>query len=604
IKPDLVAPGEDIYAATESTVPSGQMYNPDGFASDSGTSFSAPHVTGAIALLFQKYPKLSPSQVRAILMDTADPQVSADATTSAIPSVMEIGSGLLNAGAALSATAYVSPPSHSFGEINEATGPTTRTVTLTVTDLAGKGGQWQVGVQRLHGAAGLTIATPPAVALPAGGRVRVPIKVSATSTTPSGDYDGFITLSSGAQTLHAPFFVHVIAQKVLPGSVLLVDDSTNRLLVGAGQAPIPHLNVRRYYEQALADIGKSYTLWDESALGPPTLQDMKAASAVIYFTGDNLGGYTPQNTNYEALQGPLGAADVSALHAYLDAGGRLFVSGRAAALSDPNWSAIVMGGMPSADAVDGAANDLSIYDNERNDRSHAGRVSPPQPSAVADSGAHANRWIFGDLKPIDLSSRGDGANDNLATYSPAVQSVIGDGFVGVPGLIPVYGRSQYGFQGMAYGQGALRTTNRSLAQAGFDIAVVSSDEPSFAHRPAYYPGRAVLFSFDFEGIDDNTGYATRDQVLRRIFQWFGDRPTASVSGRVYAAGQPVRLKATLRGNAAPVRYQWQVGNSTLPPSSAPTSYRFARPGRYNIRVQVRDALGHQALSPWTAVTVR
>ena len=65
----------------------------------------------------------------------------------------------------------------------------------------------------------------------------------------------------------------------------------------------------------------------------PSVQDMKKASAVIVFTGDNLNGFAAQNSDQEALLAPLSAADLSVLHSYVAGGGKLFVSGKGAALA-------------------------------------------------------------------------------------------------------------------------------------------------------------------------------------------------------------------------------------------------------------------------------
>ncbi len=62
-KPDLVAPG--IFVNT--TLHGG------GYNSTSGTSFAAPHVSGAAALLLQKNPHLTPEEIGTILATTADP---------------------------------------------------------------------------------------------------------------------------------------------------------------------------------------------------------------------------------------------------------------------------------------------------------------------------------------------------------------------------------------------------------------------------------------------------------------------------------------------------------------------------------------------------
>ncbi|MBI2136952.1 S8 family serine peptidase, partial [Candidatus Woesearchaeota archaeon] len=57
IKPDLVAPGVDVFSSVLG----------NGYASMSGTSMAAPHVSGAAALLLSKSPQLSPLEVRNIL---------------------------------------------------------------------------------------------------------------------------------------------------------------------------------------------------------------------------------------------------------------------------------------------------------------------------------------------------------------------------------------------------------------------------------------------------------------------------------------------------------------------------------------------------------
>ncbi|PGY13038.1 S8 family serine peptidase [Bacillus sp. AFS031507] len=75
IKPDVTAPGVSVF----STVPS-YMNGPDqigkyqyAYANLSGTSMATPNVVGVAALLLQANPKLTPSQVKEELMNTADP---------------------------------------------------------------------------------------------------------------------------------------------------------------------------------------------------------------------------------------------------------------------------------------------------------------------------------------------------------------------------------------------------------------------------------------------------------------------------------------------------------------------------------------------------
>jgi len=63
IKPDLVAPG--VFVNTTSIQ---GRYN-----LTSGTSFAAPHVSGAAAILLEKNSELSPQQIKSIIVSTADP---------------------------------------------------------------------------------------------------------------------------------------------------------------------------------------------------------------------------------------------------------------------------------------------------------------------------------------------------------------------------------------------------------------------------------------------------------------------------------------------------------------------------------------------------
>jgi len=101
IKPDLVAPGVFV----NSTLTGGK-YN-----LTSGTSFAAPHVSGAVALLLEKNPDLMPSEVASILSTTADPV--SDSYGSIFP--VEIsGSGRVNLTRAFSADVIIIPHSIVF----------------------------------------------------------------------------------------------------------------------------------------------------------------------------------------------------------------------------------------------------------------------------------------------------------------------------------------------------------------------------------------------------------------------------------------------------------------------------------------------------------
>lgn len=63
IKPDVVAPGANVFTANSGTV--------NGYSARFGTSFSAPIVTGVAALMLEADPFLTPSELKSILQVTA-----------------------------------------------------------------------------------------------------------------------------------------------------------------------------------------------------------------------------------------------------------------------------------------------------------------------------------------------------------------------------------------------------------------------------------------------------------------------------------------------------------------------------------------------------
>lgn len=97
IKPDMVAPGAYI-----NTTQIGGGYN-----FTSGTSFAAPHVSGAAALLLEKYPDIHHHEIKSLLMTTSE-RVS-DAYGQEF-SLSDSGSGRLNIAKAFEAKLIITPP--------------------------------------------------------------------------------------------------------------------------------------------------------------------------------------------------------------------------------------------------------------------------------------------------------------------------------------------------------------------------------------------------------------------------------------------------------------------------------------------------------------
>ena len=98
IKPDIVAPGAYINTTQ----------NNAGYNFTSGTSYAAPHVSGAAALLMQKNPDINHHEIKSLLLTTAEPVSDAYGNW---PSANASGAGRLNIAKAFEAGLIIQPPS-------------------------------------------------------------------------------------------------------------------------------------------------------------------------------------------------------------------------------------------------------------------------------------------------------------------------------------------------------------------------------------------------------------------------------------------------------------------------------------------------------------
>jgi len=98
MKPDIVAPGAYINSTQNNA-----SYN-----FTSGTSFAAPHVSGAAALLLQKNPELQNYEIKSLLLTTVQPVSDAYGQKF---SLHESGAGRLDIANAYNAKLIINPPS-------------------------------------------------------------------------------------------------------------------------------------------------------------------------------------------------------------------------------------------------------------------------------------------------------------------------------------------------------------------------------------------------------------------------------------------------------------------------------------------------------------
>lgn len=120
IKPDLTAPGVDIY----STVPTGscEVCDSSGYANSTGTSMSAPHVSGAAALIKQLHPDWTPDTIKGALIGyTKDVGLRA----------IDQGSGRLLINESINAPIIGGKPSRNLGTVSSSAINTTAVFNIT-----------------------------------------------------------------------------------------------------------------------------------------------------------------------------------------------------------------------------------------------------------------------------------------------------------------------------------------------------------------------------------------------------------------------------------------------------------------------------------------
>ncbi|MEO2265353.1 MAG: S8 family serine peptidase [Nitrosopumilus sp.] len=97
IKPEIVAPGAYINTTQ----------NNAGYNFTSGTSYAAPHVSGAVALLLQKNPELHHHEIKSLILTTVEPVSDAYGQEF---SIYDAGAGRLDIGNAFNAKLIILPP--------------------------------------------------------------------------------------------------------------------------------------------------------------------------------------------------------------------------------------------------------------------------------------------------------------------------------------------------------------------------------------------------------------------------------------------------------------------------------------------------------------
>ena len=205
-KPDLAAPAHLLYTAVPKYNDQGNLFAPGGFAQLSGTSFAAPVVSGAAALVWQAHPSLNARQVSSALINSADSEAVLEDDVYA--RLASVGAGVLDIQAAIRAVATAVPSSIGFGSVGNVALPVRRTLVIANNLQRTESFQLHVESRDSDSRAQVMIdgSRSRRLRLASGGSIELEITLAGTRP-PSGSYEGRLKLTGlgGSGNISIPY---------------------------------------------------------------------------------------------------------------------------------------------------------------------------------------------------------------------------------------------------------------------------------------------------------------------------------------------------------------------------------------------------------------
>ena len=561
IKPDVTAPGVNILSA----------YWDDTFQVLGGTSMSAPHVTGTAALLLELHPNWTPAQVKSALMSTASQSIlDLDEVTTA--DVMTQGAGRIDLSKVGDPGLTFDVPSYSFGMLPQGSSDS---IVINASDVAGMDEIYSVSVQETvtdTGQVTITTSTDSLDMLTGGtGAFTVTVTIGA-SATPQ-DLEGNIVLSGPTHLAHIPYWVRVVPAGT--GDVLLVDFDESEA-TGAGFTTIyggPFNDYTDYYTSTLVSMGLTYDYWNVWNTPPysPPRAILDQYDKVIIWTGEYGGILVGGTTAY--LGDTLNFND---FRNYLANGGKLIFTSQEV-LGDFYNRFFGLGPIDAFPPYVRGASNEPLMDG-------VFPAMPPQPSVV---GVEEFNPFLKDVI-LDLSTEGDGAGNQYA-----VDEVQWANYIDLD-TAPLF---------------EVVNTVTNTIESGY-VGTRSSFEPTIERvkDPIMVPQEPVAWrvaelNFGLEGVNNDTGFNTRQELLQALFDWQDDVVNVEFGAPYYLTAVPfgyvdftASMTSSEGGNALNYRWDFGDGSNILVTSSPAASHQYQKNGIYQAYVEVTDSFSHKAVS--------
>jgi hypothetical protein len=311
IKPDIAAPGASVSA---------EVGTGTGQTAFGGTSGAAPMVSGAAALVLHSHPLFAPHEVKAALVNTAEPNVLTNPLTQpgVLAPITRIGGGELRVNRASAATTAAwdssdpASPNLSYGTVRTSS-PMTLTKKITVRN--------RLPIQRTYNisssfryandaaSGAVTLNVPPMLTVPGNGSGTVNVSLTINpillpnwnlnggSNGGNGpllqgvEFDGFISLTEGGETIRLPW--HILPHKAHNAA----PSTTNLMLNGAGSGVLTLTNAG----------GAATALFDRFAL---TGTSPKFPVTLLPKPGDNFAIVDLRAVGIRVIPGGAGSGDL------------------------------------------------------------------------------------------------------------------------------------------------------------------------------------------------------------------------------------------------------------------------------------------------------